>query len=202
MIVALTGAGISKESGIPTFQDRDDIWDKLQRTYAIFYPEKYIEVMRDFVNLVADKKPNDAHIALAEYNVPVLTMNIDALHEQAGTKTLIKMHGRLPTEEELPYCNKLYNIPVLDGDVSPAYKEAYDMLDYMVAGDILLVIGASHSTSISDMLRIYAMLKGIEVVEIQDSASTKVREFLEANQDNLMDFEERKAIIDSAKETV
>jgi NAD-dependent deacetylase len=197
MIIAFTGAGISKESGIATFQEKNWIRDCLTRSYAQRHPEKYRAVMRDFVASVSGKEPNDAHIALAEYDIPVLTMNVDTLHEQAGTKTIVKMHGRLPTAEELPYCDKLYNTPVLYEDPAPAYQEAYEMLDYMTHGDVLLVIGASHYTTVSTMMRTCAMMRGATVVEIQDSASTKVREYLEANKDKIKSFEERKRNFDA-----
>ena len=80
MIIAFTGAGISKESGIDTFQDRPGIREKLYRSYALAHPQEYREVMREFVNGMKDKEPNDAHIALAEYNIPIITMNVDGLH--------------------------------------------------------------------------------------------------------------------------
>lgn len=102
MIIAFTGAGISKESGIDTFQDRPGIREKLTREYATRHPEKYIKVMEEFVSNISGKEPNDAHLALAEYGIPVITMNVDNLHELAGTKEIIKLHGRLPNREKLP----------------------------------------------------------------------------------------------------
>lgn len=200
MIVAFTGAGISKESGIDTFQDKPWIRDRLTRTFAMYSPEDYRAVMKDFVETLSGKDPNDAHRALAEYNIPVITMNVDTLHEQAGTKQLIKLHGRLPNENELAYCDKLYNTPVLYGDAAPAYQDAYDLMDYLIAGDIFLVVGASQYTTISTLLRTNAMMRGVKVVEIQDSASTKVREFLEAHQENIEDFLARKKKVDDDRE--
>lgn len=55
--------------------------------------------MREFVDGIKDKKPNDAHIALAEYGIPIITMNVDGLHQKAGSKNVITLHGDLPTEE-------------------------------------------------------------------------------------------------------
>ena len=66
MIIAFTGAGVSKESGIDTFQDRPGIRDYLVRSYAKRNPEKYREVMREFMDTMVGKEPNDAHKALAE----------------------------------------------------------------------------------------------------------------------------------------
>lgn len=200
MIIAFTGAGVSKESGIDTFQDKPWIRERLTRSFAMFCPDEYRQVMRDFVDALSGKEPNDAHKALAEYNIPVITMNVDTLHEQAGTQTLIKLHGRLPTEEEIPISNTLYNTPVLYGDAAPAYQDAYDMLDYMRRGDIFLVIGASQYTTVSTILRMNAMAMGVEIVEIQDSAATKVREFLDVHKDKIEDFQERKKKVDAERE--
>ena len=160
MIIAFTGAGVSKESGIDTFQDKPWIRERLTRSFAMFCPDEYRQVMRDFVDALSGKEPNDAHIALAEYNIPVITMNVDTLHEQAGTESLIKLHGRLPTEEEIPISDTLYNTPVLYGDSAPAYQDAYDMLDYMRKDDIFLVIeGRKQSSSKSKLLRSASFLR-------------------------------------------
>lgn len=178
MIIAFTGAGISKESGIDTFQDRPGIRDKLTRRYACKHPENYKGVMREFVANIEGKEPNDAHIALAEYNIPILTMNIDMLHEMAGSKYVIKMHGRLPDEDELDICNTLYNTPVLYDDPAPMYAKAYDVIDILTREDIFVVIGASTYTNVSTDLRRYAKLRGAKIVEIQNNAGIEVRNFL------------------------
>lgn len=196
MIIAFTGAGVSKESGIDTFQDRPGIRDYLVRSYAKQNPEKYREVMREFMDTIKGKEPNDAHIALAEYGVPVITMNVDTLHEMAGTKDIIKLHGRLPTEEELPYCDRLYNTPVLYEDPAPMYQSGYDWIWLMEKGDIFLVIGASTYTTVSSQMRICALGTGAEVVEIQDNAGTKVRKFLEENKDKIGSMEDFKRRIE------
>lgn len=81
MIIAFTGAGISKESGIETFQDRPDVREKLYRSYAQTHPEDYRKTMREFVDGIKDKKPNDALI-------PIITMNVDGLHQKAGSKNV------------------------------------------------------------------------------------------------------------------
>src|SRR5262249_23310211 len=105
-IVILTGAGISAESGIATFRDKDGIWAKVDfRDVAT--PEGLRRDPRrvlDFYNvrrkLSAGVRPNAAHAALArlerQHNgrVVVVTQNIDALHEAAGTTNLIHMHGQ------------------------------------------------------------------------------------------------------------
>ncbi|MEX2644417.1 MAG: Sir2 family NAD+-dependent deacetylase [Acetobacterales bacterium] len=108
-IVVLTGAGISRESGLHTFRNPDGIWAKT-RIEDVATPEAF---RRDptrvhaFYNvrrrqlLDASVQPNPAHLALArlEREVPdevlVVTQNIDDLHERAGTRRLIHMHGEI-----------------------------------------------------------------------------------------------------------
>ncbi len=108
-IVVLTGAGISKESGLDTFRDADGIWSKV-RLEDVATPEAFArdpEGVHDFYNarrrslLSSDVAPNPAHFALAELErrwtdeVLVVTQNIDDLHERAGTSRLIHMHGEM-----------------------------------------------------------------------------------------------------------
>ncbi|MEQ8806145.1 MAG: NAD-dependent protein deacylase [Rhodospirillales bacterium] len=108
-IVVLTGAGISKESGLATFRDADGIWAR-HRIEDVATPEAYArdpERVLGFYNarrqgaVDSAVRPNAAHIALARLEAdwpgPVLlvTQNIDDLHERAGSRNLIHMHGEL-----------------------------------------------------------------------------------------------------------
>ncbi len=111
-IVILTGAGISAESGIATFRDKDGLWAKHDIS-EVATPEAFARnpaKVQSFYNQrrrdVTGAKPNAAHLALArlEQDLPkrhahadvlVVTQNVDPLHEQAGTKNLIHMHGEL-----------------------------------------------------------------------------------------------------------
>ena len=178
-IIAFTGAGISKDSGIDTFQDRPGIRDKLTRTFAKTHPEEYKKVMQGFIESVSGKEPNDAHIALAEYKIPIITMNVDTLHEQAGSTEILKIHGRLPTEEEMVAPHLLTGVPVLYEDPAPKYSEAMYKVSTLGPEDVLLVIGASTYTGISVELRQIAEYHGATVVEVQNSAKTEVRKELQ-----------------------
>lgn len=106
-IVILTGAGLSAESGLGTFREKDGIWTKYDLG-EVATPEGYArnpQKVQDFYNARRrshhDAEPNAAHFALAkleaEYpgEVMVITQNIDALHEAAGSRNLIHMHGEL-----------------------------------------------------------------------------------------------------------
>ncbi len=106
-IVILTGAGISVESGIASFRDRDGIWARTDwRDYAT--PDAFARnpsKVHDFYNRrrdsVAEARPNAAHRALARLEkaysgaFTLITQNIDHLHEMAGSEKLIHMHGDL-----------------------------------------------------------------------------------------------------------
>lgn len=101
----LSGAGISAESGLPTFRDKDGLWQnfdwKRLASAAAFY-ENPKEVL-DFYNArrrhLLSVEPNHAHIALAElekyHNVSIITQNVDDLHERAGSTNVIHLHGEL-----------------------------------------------------------------------------------------------------------
>ena len=96
MILAFTGAGISQASGVPTFAEQPGIRDCLTRSYAIQHPAEYGKVITDMKKACDAAVPNDAHIALAEYDVPVITMNVDGLHQKARSRHILAVHGTLP----------------------------------------------------------------------------------------------------------
>ena len=179
MIIAFTGAGISKASGIPTFDEQGDLRTKLDRDFARRYPKEFNEIMQQLIDTCNAAEPNDAHKALAEYNIPVITMNIDSLHTRAGSQNVIEVHGNA----------KKKNV-VLYGDPAPEYVEALDIVDRMSINDILLIVGTSFYTSISSQIKNTADSNWTKVVIINDDAEHQVRKFLEENQDHIEDFEE------------
>lgn len=107
-IAVLTGAGISKESGIDTFRDIDGLWNRvdLEEVATLEAWQRDKKKVLDFYNetrgmfRAAGIQPNEAHRALArlereyEGEVTVITQNIDPLHEMAGSRRVIHMHGR------------------------------------------------------------------------------------------------------------
>ena len=104
-IVAFTGAGISSESGIPTYRGEDGLWNKYDpNIYANIYhfrkdPSYYWNFFREVrYPLLKRVKPNAAHQALAELekaapSLTVITQNIDGLHQTAGSSSVIELHG-------------------------------------------------------------------------------------------------------------
>jgi len=117
-LVVLTGAGISAESGLKTFRDSDGLWNgyNIEDVATPSAWRKDPKLVLEFYNLrrqdVAAAKPNAAHIILAEleqdFDVHIITQNIDDLHERAGSTNILHLHGeifkmRSTKNEELVY---------------------------------------------------------------------------------------------------
>ncbi|MBC7745655.1 MAG: NAD-dependent deacylase [Flavobacterium sp.] len=119
-IVVLTGAGISAESGLQTFRDADGLWEGYN-VYDVATPQAWLRnpiLVQDFYNnrrrSVLDAKPNEAHKALVlldqEFDVQIITQNIDDLHERAGSKNIIHLHGIITKSQSEKYPDLIYNI--------------------------------------------------------------------------------------------
>jgi len=104
-LVVLTGAGISAESGIKTFRDADGLWEGYD-VMDVASPEGYYrnpELVLDFYNQrrrqLKQVQPNSAHMALADleqdFDVQIITQNVDNLHEKAGSSNVLHLHGEL-----------------------------------------------------------------------------------------------------------
>ena len=104
-IVVLTGAGMSVESGLKTFRDADGLWEEYP-VQQVATHEGWLNdptLVTNFYNMLRKKcwgvKPNEGHRLVAElekkYDVTVVTQNVDNLHEQAGSKKVIHLHGEL-----------------------------------------------------------------------------------------------------------
>ena len=124
-IVVLTGAGISAESGVPTFRGADGLWEG-HRIEDVATPEAYErdpDTVLSFYDArrraVAAVSPNAAHRALARLEgaigdrLLVVTQNVDDLHERAGSRTLVHMHGELRRAR----CLACDARPAWDGDL-------------------------------------------------------------------------------------
>lgn len=130
-LVVLTGAGISAESGLQTFRDSDGLWMG-HDVYAVATPEgwkKNPSLVLDFYNQrrreVAKARPNAAHEVVAalqeNFNVTVITQNIDDLHERAGSKNVVHLHGEIFKMRSEKDENTLYDITgdINLGDIAP-----------------------------------------------------------------------------------
>ncbi|NPA32319.1 MAG: NAD-dependent deacylase [Aquificae bacterium] len=105
-IVALTGAGISAESGIPTFRGKDGLWkrfkpEELATPEAFFRNPKLVWEWYDYRRqLIAKAEPNEGHRILARMerefpNFYLITQNVDGLHQRAGSRKVIELHGNI-----------------------------------------------------------------------------------------------------------
>jgi NAD-dependent deacetylase len=193
--VVLTGAGVSAESGIPTFRSQGGLWEKYDpAVYAsieVFRkdPSKYWTLRGEFIRNYNDYKPNKAHFALAELenlNIvrQVITQNIDGLHKKAGNKNIIEIHGSLREiyclecgKEYIapdipsgtpPYCNCggiLKPNTVLFGEQLP--QEALILAqNEAVTCKNMLLIGTSAVVYPAAYLPVYAKKAGAKIIEI------------------------------------
>jgi len=117
-VIALTGAGISTESGIPDFRSHGGLWEKYDPAeYATIdafcsNPGKVWEMLFDMVDLTRNARPNPGHAALAELEKMsilqcIITQNIDNLHQEAGSNNVIEYHGNVSRFECLQ-CGTVY----------------------------------------------------------------------------------------------
>lgn len=109
-VVALTGAGISEESGVSTFRGDSGIWRRYNpAVYAnvpglvttfLVRPHKVVDFVTEFYDVLLNAKPNPGHFALSELETrgvlsSIITQNVDNLHQQAGSKKVIELHGNM-----------------------------------------------------------------------------------------------------------
>jgi len=168
-LVVLTGAGISAESGLKTFRDSDGLWEgyDINEVATATAWKKNPALVLEFYNMrrqnVRGAKPNAAHIALAElgndFDVTIITQNIDDLHERAGSTNIVHLHGeilkmRSEKNESLVY-------PILDniqlGDTAEDgaqlrphivwFEEPVPMIEEAIritkTADLFLIVGTS-----------------------------------------------------------
>lgn len=171
-LVILSGAGVSAESGISTFRDSDGLWEQY-RVEDVASIEGFVrnpQLVLDFYNArrrdYKGCEPNGAHYGLAaleaDYDVTVVTQNIDNLHERAGSTKVIHLHGEILKNCSVRNPNKTYPVdldaPDLHvGDLAPDgsqlrpfivwFGEAVPMIEPAISevqhADIMVVIGTS-----------------------------------------------------------
>ena len=177
-LTVLSGAGVSVESGISTFRDKNGLWDnfKVEDVASIEGWYRNPAVVLDFYNVrrahLNTVRPNAAHFSLAElekdYDVTIVTQNVDNLHERAGSTRIIHLHGELTKVRPENCCNDadgfseeaVFDIgvePINVGDLAPngaqlrphivwfgeAVPKIEAAMDAVEAADILLIIGTS-----------------------------------------------------------
>ena len=168
-IVVFTGAGISAESGLGTFRDSGGLWDnyKIEDVATPDAFKKNPELVLEFYNIrrrqLLSSFPNSAHYALNKlqqnFNLQIITQNIDDLHERSGSNNVLHLHGKL-RQSKSTLDNKLYEIEgseLILGDLCPNgaqlrpnvvwFGEAVPMMDVAIeivkTADIFIIIGTS-----------------------------------------------------------
>ncbi|WP_418264909.1 SIR2 family NAD-dependent protein deacylase [Flavobacterium faecale] len=168
-LVVLSGAGMSAESGIKTFRDSDGLWEghDIQEVATPEGWQKNPELVLDFYNQrrkqLFEVEPNLGHIALAnlekDYEVHIITQNVDDLHERAGSTNVLHLHGELLKVRSTRFENEIQDwkndlaLGDLDskgyqlrphivwfGEAVPALEEAIDIAE---TADYFVVIGTS-----------------------------------------------------------
>lgn len=132
-LVVLSGAGISAESGLKTFRDSDGLWEgyDIEDVATPRAWKKNPSLVLDFYNYrrreVAKAQPNAAHVGLAElendFDVTIITQNIDDLHERAGSTTVVHLHGEIFKMRSEYDEDVIYDIR---GDISLGDKASHD----------------------------------------------------------------------------
>ena len=127
--IALTGAGISVESGIPDFRSAGGLWERFNPmeygTIEAFQadPEKVWQLLEEVSHLLARARPNPAHIGLGRLQEmgllhTIITQNVDFLHQEGGATRVIEYHGNAKTLSCL-WCHQRYNEDQLGGQMPP-----------------------------------------------------------------------------------
>lgn len=168
-LVVLTGAGISAESGLKTFRDSDGLWEgyNIEDVATPRAWKKNPRLVLEFYNYrrrnVLEAKPNAAHFGLAElqndFDVTIITQNIDDLHERAGSKNVMHLHGEIFKMRSEKNAQLIYDIKgdIHWGDIAPDgaqlrphivwFEEPVPMIEEAVpvvqAADIFVVVGTS-----------------------------------------------------------
>jgi NAD-dependent deacetylase len=195
-IVVLTGAGISAESGIRTFRDSNGLWEehRIEDVATFEAWQRNQDLVLDFYNQrrkqLYEVKPNAGHLALTKlekkFDVQIITQNVDDLHEQAGSKYVLHLHGELKKvrstiDENLVYeldgwelkkgdrCEKGSQLRphiVWFGEAVPMIEKA---IEISAEADAFIVIGTSLNVYPAASL-IYYIKKGIPVYLIDPQA--------------------------------
>jgi len=162
-IVVLTGAGMSAESGIKTFREADGLWeghDVMQVASPMGWKQNNLLVL-DFYNQrraqLINVQPNKGHLELvkleSKYNVQIITQNVDDLHERAGSKNVLHLHGELLKVRSTKNLKLVYDWTT-DLNIGDVCKEKSQLRPHIVwfGEDVPLLDQAIETTLKADVL--------------------------------------------------
>jgi NAD-dependent deacetylase len=193
-IVFVTGAGISQESGIPTFRGKDGLWRKYDpmklATIDAFYdnPKLVWEWYEERRQNILAANPNPGHLAISgleKYKqVSVLTQNIDGLHQRAGSTQVYELHGSIITIKctvcnfkdkiisgfsQLPplcKCGNMLRPDVVWFGESLPQDVWQSAIEQASSCDVMVVVGTSLAVSPANLLPVYAKQNGATMIEV------------------------------------
>lgn len=196
--VAITGAGISKASGLPLLCDQVEgvpLAEVFRSELLKNRPDHFYDTYRSMLSEWRVAVPNAAHIALAQRGIWVVTQNVDGLHRDANTRHLIELHGNL-RELHCPTCAQIYgselcwraSVPVCPGcgDVlwpgialeGGEVRHFSRALDWVGRANVLLVVGTSLTMHPVRKLPEVAKDNGAVVIDIHHGAEVILPELL------------------------
>ena len=176
-IVALTGAGISKSAGIPTFEEVPHLKEKLSVEFKEAHPEEFNEAINLLKTNVIGKEPTKAHYALAEADIPIITMNIDSLHTKADSKIVYEIHGSVEQDNIVLYGQSIHYELQSKRLVWQTAMEAEERYEK----SLFLIIGSSMQTAFAHHLLYLAVSSGMQIHYINENADEEVPKFLADN---------------------
>lgn len=141
-LIVLTGAGMSAESGLRTFREMGGLWEEYD-VYEVASPggwEKDRELVLKFYNerrkQLLETFPNRGHMALAEmekdYDVSIVTQNVDDLHERAGSTKILHLHGELRKSQSTEDPTLVYDIEGWELNVGDLCEKGYQLRPHVV----------------------------------------------------------------------
>jgi NAD-dependent deacetylase len=193
--LALTGAGISVESGIPDFRSAQGLWSRYNpEEYATIFafqnnPEKVWQMLKEMDELVLHAQPNPAHVGLGEmeqlgFLQYIITQNIDNLHQAGGAKNVIEYHGNSSTlsclscgkhfkasekRDSFPprcTCRKILKPNVVFFGEAIPHEALTRSFQLAATAQVLLIIGTSALVSPANTLPEIAKQNGAKIIEI------------------------------------
>lgn len=162
-VVVLTGAGVSKESGIKTFREAGGLWEE-HRIEDVASPHAWVrdmEMVLRFYNMrrkqLLESEPNDAHYALVKleekYDVRIITQNIDDLHERAGSAHVMHLHGELRKSQSTVDPNLVYDIKGWELNKGDLCEKGSQLRPHVVwfGESVPMIVDAAELTSTADI---------------------------------------------------
>ena len=190
-IVVLSGAGISAESGIPTFRDADGLWeghDVMQVASPQGWqsdPALVLEFYNQRRKVAREVHPNEGHRILAaleqDYEVVIITQNVDNLHERAGSSQVIHLHGELFKSRSTADPNLIYNIEGWELNLGDTCEKGSQLRPHIVwFGEMvpMMEVAVSHAQSADIFIVVGTSLLVYPAAGLMDYVGAQIPKFI------------------------